>query len=82
MGFGIINFVFAIPAIWTIDTFGRRNLLLATFPFLALFQLMTGLSFLARGKALEVLLIVSTCECAHMREYHQVPDLLVQTYSV
>ena len=27
-GFGIINFVFAFPAIWTIDTFGRRNLLL------------------------------------------------------
>ncbi|CAI4217307.1 unnamed protein product [Parascedosporium putredinis] len=31
-GFGVINFVFALPAFWTIDTFGRRNLLLATFP--------------------------------------------------
>lgn len=37
-GFGIINFVFAFPAVWTIDTFGRRNLLLFTFPFMALFQ--------------------------------------------
>lgn len=37
-GFGIINFVFAFPAAWTIDTFGRRNLLLFTFPFMALFQ--------------------------------------------
>lgn len=46
MGFGILNFVFALPAVWTIDTFGRRNLLLSTFPFLALFQLLTGLAFL------------------------------------
>lgn len=26
LGTGITNFVFALPAIWTIDTFGRRNL--------------------------------------------------------
>lgn len=31
-GFGAVNFVFAWPAIWTIDTFGRRALLLFTFP--------------------------------------------------
>ncbi|KAK9370563.1 hypothetical protein V1509DRAFT_616184 [Lipomyces kononenkoae] len=31
-GFGLVNFVFAWPAIWTIDTFGRRGLLLFTFP--------------------------------------------------
>jgi hypothetical protein len=37
-GFGIINFLFAFPAVWTIDTFGRRNLLLFTFPFMAIFQ--------------------------------------------
>ncbi|KAJ4267512.1 hypothetical protein NW762_003619 [Fusarium torreyae] len=35
MGGGIINFLFAIPAIYTIDTFGRRNLLLVTFPLMA-----------------------------------------------
>jgi hypothetical protein len=28
-GFGLVNFIFAFPAIWTIDTFGRRNLLLS-----------------------------------------------------
>lgn len=27
-GFGLVNFVFAWPAVWTIDTFGRRGLLL------------------------------------------------------
>ncbi|PWW73603.1 hypothetical protein C7212DRAFT_365721 [Tuber magnatum] len=36
MGFGIINFLFALPAVRTIDTFGRRNLLLFTFPLMAL----------------------------------------------
>ncbi|KAF2108423.1 hypothetical protein BDV96DRAFT_587778 [Lophiotrema nucula] len=46
MGFGIINFVFALPAVWTIDTFGRRNLLLATFPFMALFQILVAIGFL------------------------------------
>lgn len=34
-GFGLVNFIFAWPAIWTIDTFGRRSLLLATFPQMA-----------------------------------------------
>jgi MFS family permease len=37
--------VFAIPAIYTIDTFGRRNLLLTTFPLMSLFLLFTGFSF-------------------------------------
>ncbi|PVI07261.1 H(+)-myo-inositol cotransporter [Periconia macrospinosa] len=45
LGFGVINFVFAIPAIYTIDTFGRRNLLLTTFPLMALTLLFTGFSF-------------------------------------
>ncbi|KAL6866773.1 sugar transporter domain-containing protein [Trichoderma novae-zelandiae] len=45
MGTGILNFVFAIPAIFTIDRWGRRNLLLFTFPFLCLFLLWTGMSF-------------------------------------
>jgi len=45
LGFGIINFLFAIPAIYTIDTFGRRGLLLTTFPLMACFLLYTGMSF-------------------------------------
>ncbi|KAG6813695.1 hypothetical protein H0H92_008543 [Tricholoma furcatifolium] len=44
-GFGAVNFVFAIPAFYTIDTFGRRNLLLVTFPLMSLFLLMTGFAF-------------------------------------
>ncbi|KAJ0383862.1 hypothetical protein COL922a_009594 [Colletotrichum nupharicola] len=45
LGFGIINAVFAIPAFYTIDTFGRRNLLLTTFPLMALCLFFTGFSF-------------------------------------
>lgn len=44
-GFGLVNFVFAWPAVWTIDTFGRRSLLLATFPQMAWTLLAAGFSF-------------------------------------
>lgn len=42
-GFGLINFLFVFPAIWTIDTFGRRSLLLFTFPQIAWTLLAAGL---------------------------------------
>ncbi|KAF1822586.1 uncharacterized protein K489DRAFT_379948 [Dissoconium aciculare CBS 342.82] len=45
-GFGLVNFVFAWPAIYTIDTFGRRSLLLFTFPQMAWTLLAAGLCFL------------------------------------
>jgi MFS family permease len=45
LGFGVINWLFALPAFYTIDTFGRRNLLLTTFPLMALFMFFTGFSF-------------------------------------
>lgn len=44
-GFGLVNFVFAFPAVWTIDTFGRRNLLLFTFPNMAWTLLAAGMCF-------------------------------------
>ncbi|WFD33273.1 hypothetical protein MCUN1_000086 [Malassezia cuniculi] len=44
-GFGMINFLFAIPAWYLIDTFGRRNLLLSTLPFMVIFLLLTGFAF-------------------------------------
>ncbi|KAI1754741.1 hypothetical protein F4782DRAFT_491366 [Xylaria castorea] len=52
LGFGAINFLFAIPAFYTIDTFGRRNLLLTTFPLMSLSLFYTGFSFyIPEGKA-------------------------------
>uniref|UniRef100_A0A8H8CPB0 Major facilitator superfamily (MFS) profile domain-containing protein n=1 Tax=Psilocybe cubensis TaxID=181762 RepID=A0A8H8CPB0_PSICU len=44
-GFGLVNWVFAFPAVWTIDTFGRRNLLLFTFPNMAWTLLAAGFCF-------------------------------------
>lgn len=46
MGFGLIMFIFAIPAVYTMDTFGRRNLLLVTFPNMAWCLLAAGFCFL------------------------------------
>lgn len=62
MGFGLINFFFAIPALRLIDTWGRRNLLISTFPFMAVFQLFTGLAFLATGTTRKALVTTGMCE--------------------
>lgn len=48
-GFGMLNFLFAIPAFYTIDTFGRRKLLLTTFPLMAVFLLIAGFGFFIDG---------------------------------
>lgn len=75
-GFGLVNWVFAFPAIWvsqknatqgicahylhhqTIDTFGRRNLLLFTFPNMAWALLAAGFCFcLPEGNAARIPLI-------------------------
>lgn len=45
LGFGLVNFFFAIPAFFMIDRFGRRFLLLSTFPAMAVFLFITGFAF-------------------------------------
>lgn len=45
VAFGAVNFLGAIPAIWTTDSFGRRPLLLWTLPFMALTMSLAGLTF-------------------------------------
>jgi sugar porter (SP) family MFS transporter len=42
--FGLVNFFGAFPAIWTMDTLGRRSLLLWTLPFMAITMFMAGLT--------------------------------------
>lgn len=59
MGTGILNWVFAIPAVFTIDRWGRRNLLLFTFPFLCLTLLWTGMAFFAQETKLRVGLVTT-----------------------
>lgn len=43
--FGLVNFVGAFPAIWTMDSLGRRSLLLLTLPFMAVTMGIAGASF-------------------------------------
>lgn len=45
VAFGLVNFLGAFPAVWTMDTLGRRSLLLLTLPIMALTMLAAGLSF-------------------------------------
>lgn len=44
-GYGFLCFASSIPAWFTIDTFGRRKLLLLTIPFLIIFLLLSGFGF-------------------------------------
>ncbi|KAJ5605578.1 hypothetical protein N7510_008359 [Penicillium lagena] len=44
-GFGAINFVFAFPAVKLIDQFGRRSLLLVTFPLMTITLIGTAMCF-------------------------------------
>ncbi|KAH3664017.1 hypothetical protein OGAPHI_004731 [Ogataea philodendri] len=44
-GFGMLNWVFALPAFFSIDKFGRRTLLLFAFPLMCAFLLLTGFAF-------------------------------------
>lgn len=44
-GFGMTMFIFAIPALYTIDRLGRRTLLISTFPNMFWTLLATGMSF-------------------------------------
>lgn len=64
MGTGITNWIFAIPAIFTIDTFGRRNLLLVTYPLMGICLLWGGFSFLIPAENGEIIANRSTATLA------------------
>lgn len=43
--FGLVNFLGALPAVWAMDAFGRRSLLLLTLPPMAVCMAVAGFSF-------------------------------------
>ncbi|GAA6025689.1 hypothetical protein JCM10207_003829 [Rhodosporidiobolus poonsookiae] len=45
LGFGALNWIFAAPALYTIDAYGRRTLLLTSFPLMCIFLLLAGFAF-------------------------------------
>ncbi|KAI1329063.1 sugar transporter-domain-containing protein [Xylariaceae sp. FL0255] len=57
LGFGAVNWIFAFPAFFTIDTFGRRALLLFTFPNMFWTLLAAALSNLASDQHIKLILV-------------------------
>jgi hypothetical protein len=46
----LYSFLFAFPGFFTIDRYGRRTLLMVTFPLMGIFLLMTGFAFFIPGE--------------------------------
>ncbi|GAB1315576.1 hypothetical protein MFIFM68171_05786 [Madurella fahalii] len=67
-GFGITNLLFGIPAVGTIDTFGRRKWLLVTIPGMAL-SLMAAALGLLRENAGERMAVVAVFMFVHTMFY-------------
>ena len=68
-GSGLCNFLGAIPAIFTIDRYGRRQLLLVTFPVMAVFSLLDRIELPRRGQGCS--------SCAHRDESLLLHDSLL-----
>ncbi|GAA6019822.1 hypothetical protein JCM11491_000284 [Sporobolomyces phaffii] len=58
-GYGLLNWTFALPAFFTIDSFGRRSLLLFTFPFLSIFLFIAGSGFFIQSPKGELAMVVT-----------------------
>ncbi|GJN79246.1 hypothetical protein PLIIFM63780_002759 [Purpureocillium lilacinum] len=65
-GCGVCNFLGAIPAIFTIDRYGRRQLLIWTFPAMAFFLFWTGSSFLITETSTRLASVVASLYCFMM----------------
>ena len=55
--FGLVNFVGAFPAVWTMDRYGRRWLLLWTLPPMALTMALASASFWLPGSTLRLVVL-------------------------
>ncbi|GAA5842913.1 hypothetical protein JCM5353_004135 [Sporobolomyces roseus] len=78
-GYGLLNWVFALPAFLTIDTFGRRSLLLFSFPFLSLTLFGAGSGFFItsqQGQLAMVVTFVYLFTCFYSSSMGPVPFLL------
>jgi len=56
---GAFNVVFALPAFYWIDSKGRRYLLLATFPWMAIAMFWTSQAFRVDNESIKVGLVLS-----------------------
>ncbi|GAA5906707.1 sugar porter family MFS transporter [Sporobolomyces salmoneus] len=58
-GYGLLNWTFALPAFFTIDSFGRRSLLLFTFPFLSVTLFIAGSGFFISSQSGQLAMVVT-----------------------
>lgn len=59
-GYALVVLVFAFVAVYTVDTFGRRSLLLTTFPFLFLSLLGAGFCFYIDANSTAHIALIAT----------------------
>ncbi|GAA5820468.1 hypothetical protein JCM11251_005637 [Rhodosporidiobolus azoricus] len=81
LGFGALNWIFAAPAIWTIDLYGRRTLLLISFPLMAVFLLVTGFAFFIPEGTTARIAVVALGIYAHCIAYSPGEGPVPFTYS-
>lgn len=79
--FGFVNFIGAFPAVWTMDSLGRRSLLLLTLPLMALTMLATGLSFNISKDSPLHLAVLATLVYLFCAEYSPGMGPVPNTYS-
>lgn len=63
LGCGIVNFIGALPAFFTIDRYGRRRLLLITLPALSALLFITAAAYSLDDKAVKVPVMLVTLYC-------------------
>ncbi|KAK4055364.1 hypothetical protein OIO90_003202 [Microbotryomycetes sp. JL221] len=81
LGFGALNWLFALPGFFTIDTFGRRTLLLVTFPLMCIFLLMVGMGFFIPAESKARLAVVALGIYLHCMAYSPGEGPVPFTYS-
>lgn len=67
--FGFVNFIGAFPAVWAMDSLGRRSLLLLTLPLMAVTMLAAGLSFNIPKDSPAHLIVLATMVYLFCAEY-------------
>ena len=63
LGCGIVNFIGALPAFFTIDRYGRRRLLLVTLPALSALLFITAAAYSLDDKVVKVPVMLVTLYC-------------------
>lgn len=73
LGFGAINFIFALPAVKSIDTLGRRRWLNITLPFMSVFMLGAGMAGFIQDQSTRIGITACFLFCRFLSKLQQSP---------